>query len=659
MSEFISRLRERKLLEWAVAYLAGAWLFIEALDLIAETFGWPEIFVRACVILAAAGLLAVLVLAWHHGASGRQSLSRRELAALIVILVGAAASVAIWGPAASSSPAETGILAPRAGIEPSVAVLPFTTRAARADYEATIFADGMHDDLITELSRINSLKVISRTSVERYRGTDLGLPEIARELGANAIIEAAVDRLGDRVRFNVQLIDAATDSHLWAESYDEELSVENIFGIRSDLARKVAAALSVVLTPEELEVVEARPTENLEAYDYYQRGLRYFRTPGAFSKNLRSARRMLEQAVEVDPDFALAHAWLSITNSRLYFFRAEFEEDVRLAAEGAALRALELEPGLPEGHLALGLYYYHGLEDYETSFEELTRAIAGLPNSSQVHGTIGFLNRRRGRWTEAIASLARAAELDPRNADWFWELGDTYRVLRDYDTAADYYQQSLDVSRVSVAAYGQALNALMRDGDLDPLRRFARGYESFVSVLVRLRYLERDYDGALAALSEYEDDVFEGQLFYTPKDLLAALSHRAAGDQNAARKLFEAARSRLEEAVGERPDDRRRYRALALSYAGLGRLREAEEASARAWELSAQDHFEGVPLERENRARMYVLLGDDEGALEELDGLLSHPGWVSAAVLRIDPFWDVLRDDPRFEALLAAHAKGS
>ena len=312
-----AKLRRRKVVQWGLAYAAGAWALLQVLGYLADAFHWPDFVKQVGAIGLAAGLPVVLVVAWYHGDRGQQRVSGAELAILSVLL--ALGGGALWlygqrsaqapvllGPPAAPTAAQGSPAAP-ADERPSVAVLPFENRSRLDD--DVFFVDGIHDDILTQLSKVSALKVISRTSVEKFRDTQLSTKEIAEQLGATQILEGGVQRAGQRVRINVQLIDAATDAHLWAESYDRELTAASIFAIQTEVAAAISEALRATLTPAERKRVSAVPTRNLEAWEAFQLGRQ--RMANRTSAGLAESERFMQRATELDPDFALAHVGLA------------------------------------------------------------------------------------------------------------------------------------------------------------------------------------------------------------------------------------------------------------------------------------------------------------------------------------------------------------
>jgi serine/threonine-protein kinase len=490
--------------------------------------------------------------------------------------------------------------------------------------------------------------------VLQYADTDKPIPTIAEELGGvDGIVEGSVRRAGNQVRVVLQLIDK-TDVHLWSETYDRDLTVANVFAIQSDIAQQIARALEAELTSGERERIEEIPTDNLEAYEFYLRGKEYYRRPGSVADDYRSAQRMWEQAVDLDPSFALAHASLSILHADSYWMRHDFTDDRLRLARAAADRALELDPDLPEAHLAFGYYYYWGFRAYDQALEELAVAEQGLPGDADVLTARGYIYRRQGKWEEAIANLQRAAELDPRDAHIFFELGATHRALRRYDEAERYYDKALAIEpEYEGVVYGRAQNSYRRDGDLEPLRAYVSAYPEAHLRRWSVEVLNRNYPAALAALSQVEDETIISQHEYDPPSLYSGLTHIYAGQPELARAAFDSARVSYEAAVSELPDDAVRHWGLGLAYAGLGMEEDAVREGQMAVDLMpmSKDAY-SAPGPLYGLAQIHTMVGDYEAAIDQLDYLLSIPSSVSVPRLRLDPTWDPLRDHPRFQALL-------
>ena len=442
------RLRRRKVVQWGLVYGAAAWGFLQGLEYLSGTYDWPRQIQQLTTLALLIGLPIILVLAWYHGDRGQQRISTPELAILTLLLL--LGGGAFWyyqraSEAGKDAPPTASAVQPDTspGIEdarPSIAVLPFENRS---DVEKdAFFVDGIHDDILTQLSKVSALRVISRTSVEQFRDTKLPMKAIADQLGVTKILEGGVQRAGDRVRINVQLIDAATDAHLWAENYDRELSAANIFAIQSEVASAIAGALRASLTAGELAQVTAIPTQNLEAWQAYQLGKQRMarRTTAA----LTAAEGHFRKAIALDPKFALAWAGLADTLTMQTFFAGRPLAAGLDEADKAAARALELDPNLAEAWASAGLIAHHRqqLERGETMFR---RAIALNPNYAPAHQWLGNILFGSGRRDEALASLERAVALDPLSAAINNSLGGAREGVGRFDDALVAYKQAIEI----------------------------------------------------------------------------------------------------------------------------------------------------------------------------------------------------------------------
>lgn len=540
----------------------------------------------------------------------------------------------------------------------SIAVLPFTNTSGDPENEA--FTDGIHDDILSRLSKIRELKVISRTSVMEYKDTRKNIREIGRELEVATILEGGVQRAGDRVRINAQLIDARTDEHLWSEVYNRELTIENIFAIQGEIAEQIAAALEATLSPAEKEELGTRPTENLEAYDYYARGNEYY-SRGYAEQDLRIAVQMYEQAVEADPGFALAYARLSLAHQYLWWFFYDRSDERIANAKEAADYAVGLAPDLPEARAALGRYYYRRL-DYDRALRELTAALKRRPQDSEILAALGYVQRRQGRMIEAAGNLERASELDPRSAILASETGDTYARLRNTVDAARYYDRAIALSPdFSDPYYGRARRLQLRlEGNPDAARATLAAAEragardfNFPYILVYIEVLEGNYQRALDQLAS-APQAFETQHLYGPKPQFFAQIYGLMGNHELERAYYDSARVVLERELQARPDDSRLHSSLGIAYAGLGRKRDAIREGELAVSLLpvSREAMRGF-YRVEDLARIYTMVGERDRAIEQLEYLLSIPGDLSAAILRIDAAWEPLRGHPRFRRLVS------
>jgi len=524
------------------------------------------------------------------------------------------------------------------------------------------FAGGLHDELLTQLSKVASLKVISRTSVMGYQGTTKPLRQIADELGVGSIVEGSVQVVNGRLRVNVQLIDAATDQHLWAERYDRTL--DDAFAIQSEVAQKIVAAVGAALSGDEQGRITTAPTANAEAYRLYLQGQGFQRLPGILAPNLKAAQLAYERALKLDPAFALAHAALSHVHGRMYWFRYDATEARAASQRAEAEEALRLAPELPESRLAMGLAYYWGARDYSRALEQCSIALRGRPGDAGVLSYVGYLQRRLGRWDDVLETYRRATLLDPRNADLFWDLGgETLTLLHRYPESMEAYDRALSFAPdLHVAAVRRGLAYVLWQGRLDPLRdvlnRIPDGVDlgapgTVAAQRAWLLLLDRDAAGLLQMPEIVRLTVFEGQLGYLPSALYAGWAHQLRGEHAAARVAFDAARVHLDSAVKGLADDWRVHAARGFAVAGLGRLDQAvgEADWLQQSKVYREDAHFGT-MAAEARAQILAQAGHADEALDEIERLLSQPSWLSVHTLRLDPRWDPIRSHPRFRALL-------
>jgi len=469
------RLRRRKVVQWGIAYAAGAWGFLQGLQYVSEAFGWPGQLRQVAILVLLIGLPIVLVIAWYHGDRGEQRVSGTELA--IITLLFLLGGVIFWryersiekSPAAARvSAALTSASSISADAHPSIAVLPFENRSD--EHKDGFFVDGIHDDILTQLSKVSSLKVISRTSVEQFRETRLPTKAIAEQLGVNSILEGGVQRAGDRVRINVQLIDTSTDAHLWAETYDRKLTAENIFAIQSEVAAAIAAALKAALTPAEKARASVVPTRNLEAWEAYQLGKQ--RLARRTSGGLTEAETFFRKAIELDPDFALAYAGLADSLAlRVSYSDIAIARTLEQAQEAADI-AMKLDPGLSEAWASAGL-----IADYreQTDLAErmYRRAIELNPNDAMAFKWYGKLLVYASRLDEAQRALERAASLDPLSAIVHLNLAEALELQGRFPEAASHQRRAIEIDPSMPGPYSDlgylTAYALNRFADAVPL----------------------------------------------------------------------------------------------------------------------------------------------------------------------------------------------
>jgi TolB-like protein/class 3 adenylate cyclase/Tfp pilus assembly protein PilF len=556
--------------------------------------------------------------------------------------------------------------------EKSVAVLPFENRSE--DKANAYFADGIQDEILTRLSKIADLKVISRTSTQHYKSAPENLPEIARQLGVANIVEGSVQKSGDAVRVNVQLIKAANDSHLWADTFDRKLT--DIFSVESEVAKAIADQLRVHLTGREKQVIAAKPTDNPEAYDAYLRGLAYSlkttNTPAA----LLGAQKYLREAVRLDPKFALSWALLSWVEARGYLTQTlQHTVALREEARQAAETALTFQPNLGEAVVAKGYYHYSCLKDYDTAVRYFEQARQFLPNSSRIPEMLAYVTRRRGQWDRSESYFNEAERLDPRNISLLSQHALSYKDLRRFSEALRKLDQVLDITPDDVdtlvvkAAIAQAEGDLPRAATLlAPLHPNAddinavetQAYQAILErrpaqIIPRLKEIVAKPDPALG--------FYNGELRFW-----LGWAQEVAGDHAVAEDSWRQARTELESFLKEQPENRLLIGDLALTNMGLADKAAALALSERAIAAAPieKDALDG-PAPIEILARAAAGIGKPDRAIVALQKLLSIPyeGALASnvpltpALLQLDPMFDPLRNDPRFEKLASSAPKAA
>src|SRR5437870_4403956 len=552
----------------------------------------------------------------------------------------------------------------------SIAVLPFENLSE--DKGNAYFAEGIQEEILTRLASIADLKVISRTSTQQYQSKSRNLREIAKQLGVANILEGSVQKAADQVRVNVQLVNAQTDSHLWAETYDRKLT--DIFGVESEIAKGIAEQLRAKLTAQEEQVIAVKPTNIPEAYDAYLRGLAYSTQPLNTPANSLGAQKYLREAVRLDPKFALAWALLSYVDAIGYRTgnlepTAALREEARQAAE----TALTLQPNLGEAIWAKGFYHYACLKDYDFALRYFERARQLIPNSSQVSASLAYLTRRRGQWDRSEGYFNEAERLDPRNASLFYQHGLSYIALHRFPEALQKFDQVLNITPDDVDTLVRKAHIAQAEGDLpraaaivaalhpnagDDLALITQVYQAILErrsgpIIPQVKEILAKSDPAL----RYNN----GQLrFYL------GWAQEVTGDHAAAQESWRQARSELESSLKEQPENVMDIGNLALTNVGLG-----DKAAAL---LLAERAIAANPIEKdavlgpaaiEVLARVAARTGEPDHAIAALEKVLSSTpsgGFnvpLTPALLRLDPMFDPLRNDPRFQKLVASPAPKS
>ncbi|HVN76075.1 MAG TPA: protein kinase [Thermoanaerobaculaceae bacterium] len=560
------------------------------------------------------------------------------------------------------------LLAPKAAIAavPKIVVLPFENLGLSED---GYFASGMTEEITSRLANVQGLGVISRTSAMQYEHTRKTVKQIGADLGVDYVLEGSVrwehgQGKESRVRITPQLIRVADDTHIWADHYDRVLA--DVFAMQSEVAESVVKAMNVALLPRERTKLKEISTDDLEAYNLYLRGLEAQRG-GYGRRDTEDALKMYQAAVDRDPRFAQALAGLAETQLLMYFFYYDHSPERLAKGKELAERAVELRPDLAETHIALGRYFIQGLRDYPRALEEFAAALKIQPNLSAAHFGAGAALRRQGRWAQSAEEFSKAVEFDPKNFTPLLEFGASCVFAHRYADADHAFQLAINLNPLGVGPRdGAAWLQLRWHGDvakaqaiLDEAERVPGLRDDDGSLAwdsLRLARFCRDYERALRVLDAQSRLAFDSQHTYQPISLLRGEILMLAGRSEPARRAFETARLDIEQRVKQDPEDDRCRSSLGIAYAGLGKRLEAiREARLGCDLMPAAKDAVAAPWRLEDLALVYTMTGRADEAIATLDDLLSRSGRVTPHFLRLDPVWDPLRSDPRFQALLTSY----
>jgi TolB-like protein/Tfp pilus assembly protein PilF len=672
-TKFFGELKRRNVYRAAVAYGVVAWFLTQLTTQVFPFFEIPNYAVRFVVIALVIGFPIAMLLSWVYEFTPEgvvrtedlqpaqaRSVQRATGRILDFIIIGALLLViAMLVVGRLPFYRQTG----ESISQKSIAVLPLENLSA--DPDNAYFANGIQEEILTRLAGIADLKVISRSSTQQYQSKPRNLREIAKQLGVATILEGSVQKAADQVRVNVQLVNALTDSHLWADTYDRKLT--DIFRVESEIAKGIADSLQAKLTSGEKQALTVKPTNNPEAYDAYLRGLAFEARSTYSIDNLMKGIGFYERAMELDPDFALGWARLSRAHAILYFAGADPTAARHDAAKSALENAQKLQPNSPETLLALGYYQYQVLRDYgpaKTTFKEVSKL---LPGSSEVPKALGYIDRREGHWDQSIVYFEQALALDPRNVDLLVEAALTYTDLRQFPAALKLYDRALDIVPNDPDLMASKSGIYQAEGNLEQAAKFLPEIKgqtpysnAFVTKFTQLR-LERNLGEAIRLLQARQAQFhFGSELERSINQVTLAIVQRLAGDTAGAKTNAEQARNTLEPLCKNQPDNYMFAGMLSLANAALGEKDSALKEAERAITLlpSAKDRVYGPGFE-ENLAFIQTMFGANSQAILTLTRLLSTPysSWfysrtpVTPALLRLDPLWDPLRSDPAFQKL--------
>ena len=657
---FFGELKRRNVYKVAVAYAVVAWLLVQVATQVFPFLEIPNWVVRLVIALVVIGFPIALVIAWAFETTP-QGIKRTEVADampvtgqrnhawIYIVVICGAISVALFFLGRYS--AENKTKSANEISNKSIAVLPFESLSE--EKSNAYFAEGIQDEILARLSKISDLKVISRTSTQKYKSTPSNLREIAQQLGVANILEGTVQKAGDQVRITVQLINALKDDHLWADTYDRKMI--DIFGVESDVAQKIAASLEAKLTGREKQEVAFVGTKNPQAYDAVLHALAL--RGSQHLEDLMKQREFLQRAVDLDPNYAQAWAILGGIDALIYFFpdnSAERKEKARTAVE----TALRLVPDLAEGHTAMGMYKYYCQQDYDGALAQFAKTLEHAPNDWNAIFFTSLVQRRQGKFDDSIRANRQAAVLDPLNEDIPVNLGHTYRGLRRFDEARTAFDHALTIAPEDVQPQYMKAETYLAQGDADRAWQMVNGLkisplDSGFGTYLTLLAIRRQFDEMIASLSSLaESGKGVPPLLSAVAHASLASFHMIKGDRAGAQPL----RRRAEQ---ERKALQNQERLPPLAYTVFIQMearfgdRDAVERDVKTMvEQTEKDKWE-FPNSKTTAAVGYMLLGDIDRALPLLQDALSRPSEssITPAYLRLDPIWDPIRNDPRFQKL--------
>jgi TolB-like protein/cytochrome c-type biogenesis protein CcmH/NrfG len=667
-----AELKRRNVYKVAVAYAVVGWLLVQIVTQIFPFLEIPNWIVRLVIVLVAMGFPIALVIAWAFELTpegikrtedadlARSARQPRKYTWVFIVIGGALLSVGLFfiGHYTARNTGSATELPAK-----SIAVLPFENLSD--DKNAAYFADGIQDEILTKLASIADLKVISRTSTARYKSKPENLKTVSQQLGVATVLEGSVQKAADKVRINVQLIDAHLDSHLWAKSYDR--NIEDVFAVESEVAQEIADSLQAKLSPAEASTVARAPTKDPQAYDLFLKGEHEQRVANSNfrSESFDQAARWYKEAIARDPKFALAIAQLAICRLRQHWLTDPLTEFDLAEAGQMAKQAVTLAPDLAQAHVAMGVFHYYGFRDYEPALTEFQRALELQPNNSPALQFIAAVHRRQARWTPTLDELRRALEQDPRDANIASTIAETQLLLRNWKEAEEMARHALTIDpHEAVGMHVLLLSTLNRTGKAEEALRLLASfppndlsipntgtYDMVIGGRANTFVLGRDFDSAAktweaAAVSTIAE-----------RQQLAArvVLHVLAGNLNSARKEAEKARELLETRVRAHPQDIRSLRALSWVYLALNRKSDALKVAQQTLTLlpPERDAFLGTD-NLASLTEVQAQAGAAGEAVQNLRKLLSMAAGdtISIVRLKIDPVWDPIRNDPGFQQLL-------
>jgi len=548
-------------------------------------------------------------------------------------------------------------------VEKTIAVLPFLNLSN--DTVQLPFSDGFMEDIINNLQKVKSFTVRPRTSSYQYRDTKKSTSIIGRELSVNYLVWGSVGREGNNLKIRVTLTDAKADKQVWSKDYISEMN--QLFSLQSEIAKVIASELKAELTPEEIKKIEKRPSENLEAYNYYLQGNYYYWKSSGMGE-LSTSIELYQKAIRLDPGFALAFTGIAKCFLDQYWNYQDHSEEILHKSKEAIDKAFAIEPGLSDAHLALGIYYYHGYMNYPEALKEFEQVLEDQPKNPEVIYWSAAVHRRAGNWEMAKSEFEKAVELNPGRSDIAGDAGETFDLIRNYSKAEEYYNMSLMLQPDWVITSRRLSQMYLRwEGDMRKAREIlgnaARNNKSFLSdsLIIETNVLidiyEGKYEDALKEISLFKFDVIQTEFYFRPKYLYNASIYGLMNKPELEHAYYDSARIFLEKRIIDFPDDQRLYSSLGIAYAGLGLDYRAISRGEKAVKLLpvSKEAWKGVYLV-EDLALIYVMVGKYDDAIKQIKDLLSIPGFLSTKILELDPRWAPLRNLPEFKKMMESYS---
>lgn len=666
LEKFWQELKRRKTVRVITVYAAAAFIILQLVDIIAKPLQLPEWTLTFMIVLLSVGFIIAALFSWIYditpegvqktkSASDIKQKGTAKLAESNTWKIISYVSIIIIVALLAFNIVSRKKIEDISKLEKSIAVLPF--RNISNDSTQIYFCDGFMEEILNDLQKIKEFTVRSRTSTDQYRNTTKTVRTIGKEMNVNYLIEGSVGREDNNLKIWIKLINAKTDEDIWANDYIREM--KQIFSLQNEIAKEIADELKTVMSPEESIQIDKKPTENLEAYNYYLLGNNYY-WRSYKKQDFDIAAKMYGKAIEIDPNFAIAYVRLSLCYLSLHWFYYDQNIGWLEKSKEAINEAFKIDPNLPQAHLALATYYYWGFLNYSKALEEVNIAENNLKNNSECRYTKASIYRRAGEWLLAKENYLKAFELDPGSSRIAQDLAGTLYLLNEYHEAEKYFNKAILLNPAFIEAifYKSLMYMKWKGNTIQARETIAETFQfnepSSNPMIIELNVLIDIYDGnyqkALSYLSLKDIDIIEIQRYYlNPKSLLIAGIYNMMNMPEKAFEYYDSARIKLESRILKNPEDPRLYSAIGIAYGGMGLKVKAIEAGKKAVELMpiSKEAYRGV-FRAEDLARIYVMVGEYNLALDQIKLLLSLPGPLSAKLLLLDPTWKPLWNLPEF-----------